>query len=285
MPPGNFDRIYIDNQYNNRSHVPDFQEYFDNWKKRSEETRRKYTCHLDIRYGSKSSETLDIFMTGKSQAPLNVFIHGGYWQGSDKSEFSYIAEGFVPSGFNVAVLNHTLAPIASMDEIVHEIRLAIGWIWRNAERFSSDPEKIYISGHSSGGHLVAMMLSTDWQAFSKPLPKNLIKGACAISGLFDLEPIRLCFLNEILGLNADIVARNSPINHPPVMDVPLILTVGSLETDEFLRQTWEFSKYRIAIGSPVEIVDMPGFHHYSVVDELANPKSPLNSSVRSQMSQ
>jgi arylformamidase len=284
IPPKNYNREYLDHQYNNREHVPTFQRYFDSWKRRSEETRRRFPCHLDIHYANNSSETLDFFLTGKSRAPILVFIHGGYWQGSDKSEFSYIAEGFVPLGFNLAVLNHILAPNATMDDIVDDIRLAISWIWKNAGRFSGDHDRIYISGHSSGGHLAAMALLTDWSAISAALPKNLIKGACAISGLFDLEPIRHCFLNNTLRLDAASAVRNSPIYHPPISRVPLILAVGSFETNEFLRQTQAFAEHWKATGLPLKMIDMTGFNHYSIIDELANSKSPLNAAVRNQVS-
>ena len=274
-----YDRQHLDAQYNLRVVVPTFQEHFDRWDARSEETRGRYRCDLDIPYGGGPLESLDIFPSGKPNSPVMVFIHGGYWQGSDKSQFSFIAEGFVPIGINFVLANYSLAPDAGMEEIVGQNRNAIHWVWQHAAEFGSDPDKIFISGHSAGGHLTAMLASIDWPDFAAGLPPNLVKGICSISGIFDLEPIRCCYLNDVLQMDQEVSIRNSPIQHLPEVEIPLILSVGGLETDAFQQQSEHYAARWKSKGFPLEEVPMPGFHHFNVVDELANPASPLNRAV------
>jgi arylformamidase len=280
-----YDRHYLDAQYNLRAVVPTFQEHFDRWDVRSEETRGRYQCDLDIPYSSGPLECLDIFPSGKPNSPVMVFIHGGYWQGSDKSQFSFLAEGFVPIGINFVAANYSLAPDAGMDEIVSQNRNALRWVWQHAAEFGSDPDKIFASGHSAGGHLTAMLASTDWPDFGAGLPPNLVKGICCISGIFDLEPIRSCYLNDVLKMNEDVSRHNSPIRNLPKVKIPLILSVGGLETDAFQQQSEHYAARWRSKGLPLEEIAMPGFHHFNVVDELANPASPLNGAVIRQIHQ
>jgi arylformamidase len=208
-----------------------------------------------------------------------VFIHGGYWQGSDKSQFSYLAQGFIPAGITFAAVNYSLAPEVGMDEIVHQGRKALTWVWQHAEEFGYNSDRIFVSGHSAGGHLASLLASTDWPNFDSGLPPDLIKGICAISGIYDLEPIRRCYLNAVLEMDEETSKRNSPINHLPELEIPMILSVGGLETEAFQRQSEEYAARLQSKRFPLEVVAMPGFHHYSVVDELANPASPLNQAV------
>ena len=279
-----YSRSELDAQYNLRSAIPDFQRYFNHWERWSAHVRSHFQCRLDVAYGGTPAETLDIFLASRSNAPIHVFIHGGYWQAMDKRDFSYIAEGLVPAGITVVVLNYALAPSVGMDEIVSQTRDALAWIWCHAKEFGGDPLHLYISGHSAGGHLVAMMMATDWPDFIEGLPQDLVKGGCAISGLFDLEPIRHSYLNDVLEMDKEVAVRNSPIHYSPKLGAPLIISVGSLETEEYHRQSRDFARHWQAKRFPLEMVEMPGFHHFSVIEQLANPNSPLNQAVRRQMS-
>lgn len=275
----NYDKAGLDAQYFLRARVPEHPEYFQRWKEGSEAVRKSRPCRLDVRY---DVETIDVFPAAKTPAPCLLFIHGGYWQALDKSDFSYIVPVFQDAGVAVAVVNYTLAPKAKLDEIVRQNRAAVAWLHRNARDYGIDPARIHVSGHSAGGHLTATVLETDWTAFG--LDHNPVRGACAISGLFDLEPIRLCYLNDVLGLDAAEAQRNSPIHHLPKRSPPLILSVGTGETDEFLRQQAEFATAWRKAGLPLEVADQPGDHHYSVVDRLAQPKSLLHQAVMRQIS-
>ena len=283
MPYLNYDQNALDAQYNLRAAVKDFQDYFDQWEQWSKDTRNHLQNNLDLAYGNKPLEKLDIFFANQENAPVAVFIHGGYWQRLDKSYFSYIAEGFVHAGVATVMVNYSLAPEVGMDEIVQQSRKALAWIWHNAQDYQYDPSRIFVSGHSAGGHLTACLAATDWITFDPELPQNLIKGTCAISGLFDLEPIRLFYLNEVLGMDAAVSKRNSPIYDLPQEGMPMILAVGELETDEFHRQTQTYAECWRSQGFPLEVIQMAGLHHFSIIDELANPQSPLNQAVLGQI--
>ena len=275
----NYDKAGLDAQYFLRARVPEYPEYFRRWAEDSAAARRTRPCRLDLRY---DVETLDVFPAERTPAPCLLFIHGGYWQALDKSDFSFLAPAFQDAGVAVAVVNYTLAPKAKLDEIVRQNRAAVAWLYRNGRDYGIDPARIHVSGHSAGGHLTAMVLATDWAAFG--LDHNPVRGACAISGLYDLEPIRLGYLNDVLGLNAAEAERNSPLHHLPKRSPPLILSVGTGETDEFLRQQADFAQAWREAGLPLSIADQPGDHHYEVVNRLGQPKSLLHQAVMRQIS-
>ncbi len=278
-----YDQAQLDAQYNLRLRHPDFQDFFDRNEQESERVRRIYPCDLDIPYGESKGEKLDIFPAQSPDSPVQLFIHGGYWQLLDKRDYCFVAEPFVEAGCMVVVINYTLAPDADMHEIVRQSRAAVAWTYENARTYNGDPSRIYISGHSAGGHLVAMMMETDW-ASAWGLPADLVKGGCAVSGIFDLEPIRLSYLNQAVGMDAQVSERNSPLYHLPRGVAPLIISVGALETDEFLRHALEFSTALKNAGHPYEHLVLPDQHHFSMVQELGKEESPLTKAIFRQMS-
>lgn len=278
-----YDRAGLDAQYNLRAKVADFQVYLDRYESRSAEVRSALTCRLDVAYGPSPAETLDIFPAANDGAPVHVFIHGGYWQALDKRTFDFIAGGLVPAGAAAVIVNYALAPSVTMDEIVRQVRAALAWVWRHAPEFGGDPSRLFVSGHSAGGHLTAMMALTDWPAFGAGLPGDLVKGGFAISGIYELEPIRLCYLNDNVRLDPAAALRNSPIFLLRSKAPPLLLAVGALETAEFLRQQAEFAEAWRARGLSAELVAAQGLHHFSVVEKLADAGSALNYAALRQM--
>lgn len=274
-----YDRAALDAQYFLRGRVPQHAEYFRRWAEDSAAARRTRSCRLDIPY---DGEKLDLFPAERRSAPCLLFIHGGYWQAFGKSDFSFVAPAFQDAGVTVAVVDYTLAPKAGMDEIVRQNRAAVAWLYRNAGECGIDPARIHVSGHSAGGHLTAMVLATEWAALG--LDRNPVRGACAISGLYDLEPIRLSYLNDVLALDATTAERNSPLRHLPKRSPPLILSVGTGETGEFLRQQESFAAAWRAAGLPLEIADQPGDNHFDAVERLGQPQSPLHQAVMRQIS-
>ncbi|HVM80126.1 MAG TPA: alpha/beta hydrolase [Stellaceae bacterium] len=273
-----YDQAALDAQYNLRARVLDHQEYFLRWDRASKEARATRRPRLDLRY---DSEALDLFPAAKTPAPCLVFIHGGYWQAFGKGDFSFVAPAYQDAGVSVAVVDYTLSPKATMDEIVRQNRAAVAWLHKNARELGIDPDRVHVAGHSAGGHLTAMLLETDWRQFG--LERSPVRGGSAISGLYDLEPIRLCYLNKVLGLDDASARRNSPILGVPRAAPPLILSLGTEETPEFLRQQADFAAAWRKAGLALEIADEPGTHHFSVMDRFAAPGSILNRAIMRQI--
>jgi arylformamidase len=271
-----YDQEGLDAQYNNRARFPDFSQHFENWNLWSDATRAKLPSTLDVAYGTSLLEKLDLFpSSGESKAPIYVFLHGGYWYSLDKSHYSYVAEGMRPHGIATAVVNFGLAPEAGMDTIVEHNRRAIAWLWHHAESFGGDRDKIYVCGHSAGGHLGLMLLGTDWPRFGGGLPVDTVKGVCAIGGIFDMEPIRLSFLNEKLHMSHEEAIRNSPLSQRYASHAPLSLVIAVDESDEFHRQSAQMQSRWTELGYPVELLVPEGLDHFNVVNDLANPACPL----------
>lgn len=276
-----YDQEALDAEYNLRPLWPDVPDVVAHRENESAAVRGRIPGRLNIAYGTASKETLDVFppSNGRAGGPALIYIHGGYWQLSDKDDTTYIAPAFLDAGIAFITLNYTLAPDAEIGDMVDQCRRAIAWIHHNAAEIGVDPERLYVAGHSAGGHLTAMLLATDWGTVDASLPAMPVKGACALSGLYDLEPIRLTFLNAVLGLDPDGAARNSPLYLDPLADIPLILSVGELETDEFKRHQAELFAAWSAKGLAVEELPAPGCHHYTIVEHFGDPASALHKAM------
>src|SRR6266850_2233727 len=198
------DRAQLDAAYNNSAAVPERDAIVADWAARSAKARCEYAGRLDLAYGDTPRERLDLFLAADPKAPTLAFIHGGYWQMNDKESFAFFAEGLLPLGINLAVIEYTLAPAARLDRIVAEVRRSVRWLAEHLGEHGADPNRLYVAGHSAGGHLTAMTM-----------PLAEVRGGIAISGIYDLEPIRLNYLNEKLGLDAAEAERNSPLRHLP----------------------------------------------------------------------
>ena len=278
-----YDREALDREYDNRGKVPNYSEYLARYPAESGRTRDTLPTRLDLRYGPSPGETLDLFLpAGGGPAPVHVFVHGGYWRALDKADFSFVARAFQPAGVLVAVINYALIPAVDMDELVRQVRASVAWLYRNAAAFGGDPARLTVSGHSAGGHLVAMLMSTDWGRLAG-LPGDVVKAGCGISGLYDLEPIRLSYLNDTLGLTAELARRNSPVHLVPAAAGPLLLPVGTLEGDEYHRQTESLVAAWRRRGLAAEVMDMAGHDHCSIITELAEPGTPLSRAILDQM--
>ena len=271
---------WLDRMYNNRSLVPDHALYFARWAADSERVRQQQPCKLDLAYGSQPGETLDIFPSISSdnarKAPVLVFIHGGYWRSLDKADHSFIAPQFTQAGACVVVPNYALCPAISIPGIVQQMVDALAWTWRHIADFGGDPERITVIGHSAGGHLAAMMLSTDWAAHGPDLPPRLINNALSISGLYDLEPIRRTpFLKNDLNLTPEQVGQASPALLPRPSLGLLYSAAGGNESDEFLRQNRLIQQ---AWGAQVVPVceSLSGLNHFSILEALVAPSHRLH---------
>src|SRR5437879_9668631 len=270
-----FGQAALDTEYDNRKKGPNHRAWLSRSAAESARARTDFEARLDVPFGTHAGERLDIFPARAAGAPVHVFIHGGYWQWLDKSDFSFVARGLQPEGAAVVVVNYALIPAVGMDELVRQCRASIAWLHRHAASFGGDPNRIFVSGHSAGGHLVAMAMSTDWKAFGG-LPADVVKAGCAISGLYDLEPIRLSYLNAVLQLTPEAARRNSPVHCPPPRSSPLLLALGGLEGAEYHRQSETLAATWHSRKLPCQVVGMPKHDHFSIVAGLAAPASTLS---------
>ncbi|MBI1889540.1 MAG: alpha/beta hydrolase [Burkholderiales bacterium] len=266
--------IDYEHEYNARAMVPEHPEILVRWAEDSRHARRSNRCLLDLSYGHSADERLDFFPSKTPNAPLLVFIHGGWWRGLDKSDYSFVAPAFVSEGVNVALTNYTLAPQASLYDIVRQQLHALTWLYRNAKRFGYNGDRIVIAGHSAGGHLAAMMMAADWPVYGADLPQNLIKAGILMSGLYDLEPIPYAdFVNVDLKLQPEDVPHLSPAWMPQSHPTPFVTAAGGLESAEFRRQTalighaWKDQH----LGD----VKVPHANHFTICDEFATSGRPL----------
>lgn len=273
------DQHALEAQYNNRARVPDHPEVLARWERASLAAREGSACHLDLAYGSGPGQTLDVFPAAGSAAapaPVLVFIHGGYWRSLDKSQHSFVAPSFSADGAMVVVPNYALCPAVSVEQIALQLTQALAWTYRHAAQFGGDPARIAVLGHSAGGHLATMMLSCRWKEVAADLPAQLVAGALSISGVFDLEPLRLTpSLQVDLQLTPAAVRRLSPAFFPRPKAGRLYATVGAVESAEFLRQNHLIRDVWGPTAVPVcEVV--PGKNHFTVMESLADPRGRLH---------
>ena len=277
-----YDQAALDRQLNLRARWPEHPQFFERWARDSAAVRAvARTARLDLAYGTGPDETLDLFsISGATAAPLLAFVHGGYWQALDKSDYSYLAPVFAAEGIAFASLNYGLAPATKIGTMIDQVRAALAWLHRRANDLGIDAARIVVAGHSAGGHLAAMALSTDWERLDPTLPPDVLAGGCAISGVYDLEPIRLSYHNKVLQIASQEVRPWSPLHQLPARAAPLLMAVGSEETQEFLRQHAEYASAWEARGLPLGEVNMAGLHHFTAVDALGDRGHPLFAAVR-----
>jgi arylformamidase len=276
------DPAWLEAQYDNRARVAEHPQHLARWAEASALARAASPqAQLDIAYGDSGAERLDVFPPPPGgpdggAAPVLVYMHGGYWRALDKADFSFVAPAFNAEGALVVVPNYGLAPAVPVETIVLQTAAAVAWTWRNAARFGGDPARIALVGHSAGGHLVTMMLSCRWKDFADDLPAQPVQGALAISGLYDLEPVRHTpFLQRDLQLTPASVARLSPAFFPRPKGGRLYAAVGLDESDEFLRQNRLIRDVWGPTAVPV-CETVPGTNHFTVLNALVDPQGRLH---------
>jgi arylformamidase len=238
------------------------------WERRSAEMRAQYSDHLDLRYGPRERNRIDFFKAAE-KAPTLLFIHGGYWQMRAKEVFAIFAGGPMAHGINVAMIGYTLAPDATLDEIVAEINQGLDFLAEKLPALGGDPNRIVVSGWSAGGHLTAMALAN-----------RHVKAGMAISGIYDLEPIRHSYLNVKLGLDETMSRRNSPMTQAGGAMKPLSLVAGSAELPLLRQQTADFAGHRAKYGLPVTYEEIPGADHFTIMNELMSPTGRITALIR-----
>ena len=236
-------------------------------------TRARLNPVLDVRYGSGEKETLDIFPAHDPDAPVHLFIHGGYWRAMDKSDYSFIADVFQPAGAVTVLVNYDLCPTVALDTIVAQTMRAIAWTFRNIAQYGGDPNRLYVSGNSAGGHLTAMALAHDWEA--EGLPRDIIKGAMPITGVFDCEPVPDITVNELVRLDRETARRLSPLRNPPRRALPVLVAVGGSEPRLWIGMSKDYAALCREHGLACEYMELPGHDHFDISRAVGNAESPL----------
>lgn len=235
---------------------------------------KKIDVLASLRYGPTLRESLDFYPARSKDAPIVLFIHGGYWVDTRivKEQFAWVASSFVESGFNAAVMDYEVGPRVTIDEIVRQCRAAVAWLRVNGGQYGADPSCLYLIGNSVGGHLLSMAAITDWEG-GYGLPRDTVTAGCAISGIFDLEPIPYTWIQPMLQLEWGEVRRNSPIRLVPREGPPLLVSYGTAETGEFQRQSADFARSWEAAGNPTRVVIQPDCNHFTVMNGLTDTGS------------
>jgi arylformamidase len=253
---------------NNSVAVAGSTEMVSGWEQRSSDMRRRYSAHLDLRYGPRERNRID-FLKAADKAPTLLFIHGGYWQTRAKEVFTLFAEGPMAHGINVALIGYTLAPDATLDQIVAEIHAGIDYLAGQLPSLGAEDSGIVVSGWSAGGHLTSMALSH---------PK--VRAGLGISGIYDLEPIRHSYLNVKLALDEAMSQRNSPVMQAGGPMKPLSLVVGEAELLLLRQQTADFAAHRARYGLPVTYEEISGANHFTIMNEMTSPNGRITTLIR-----
>ncbi len=280
------DQAALDAAYDQRAYSPTFDAHLARRTARNKAALERLPQPLRYAYGDRPIEALDVHLSNQTKrpAPIVIYIHGGAWRGGVASGFAWVAEPFVNSGAHVVVPEYSHVQDVGDDLSVlgDEVRRAVAWVYENAESFSGDRDRIFISGHSAGGHLAAVTATTDW-AGDFGLPANLIRGGLIASGMFDLEPVRLSSRSEYVLFTDETVHDLSPQRHLEHLHAPLLIAYGTLETPEFQRQSRDFAAAASAAGKDVKLLVAEGCYHLEVEQTIANPYGLLGKALLDMM--
>jgi arylformamidase len=278
------DQKELDDAYDQSAYAPNLPQITGRYATNSEITRGRLGPPRRFAYGVAPAEGLDIFTTRRPNAPVNVFIHGGAWRGGLAKNYAFPAELFVHAGAHFVVLD--FSPVqefgGNLMMMAEQVRRAVAWVYRNAKRFGGDPNRLYVSGHSSGAHLGGVVLVTDWQREFN-LPADTVKGGLLCSGMYDLKPVRLSARSAYVKFTDEMEHALSTQRHLSRLGCPVIVAHGTLETPEFYRQTREFAAAVKAAGKPVQLLVAQGYNHFEILETLASPYGLLGRGVLEQM--
>ena len=279
-----FDQIELDAAYDQAVYQPNILQLNKRWASNSARTRARIGEPERRAYGDNGIEQLDLFRTAKSNAPIFVFIHGGAWIRGDAKSYSAPAEMFVGAGAHYIVPDFTSVADAggSLFPMAEQMRRAIAWVWRNAASFGGDPNRLYIGGQSSGAHLAAVALTTDWPR-EFDVPSDIVKGGLCTSGMYELAPVRLSARANYVKFTDAMVEALSPIRHLDRLGAPVIVSYGTYETPEFIRQAKEFAAAVRDAGKLRALVVAENYSHLDLPETLCNPYGLLGDAVLKMM--
>jgi arylformamidase len=269
------DQIELDASYDQSVYAPLQPQIAARRAANSELTRARLGQPLRRAYGPTDVEKLDIYKAKQPDAPIFLFIHGGAWLGGAAKNNADSAEMFVNAGITYIALDFIAIKEANGDLriMADQIRRAIAWAYKNGREFGGDPNKLYVGGHSSGGHLCGVALITDWQK-DFGLPQDFIKGAICASGMFDMRPVRLSRRSTYVRFDDDMELKMSALRHLDMLRTPVVVTSGSFETPDFQRQSREFAAAALAAGKTAKLIMAEGYNHFEMGESFSNPYGP-----------
>jgi arylformamidase len=277
------DQQELDDAYDQTKYAPNIRQVLGRYASNSEIARARLGAPKRLAYGATPTEGIDLYATDKPNAPVHMFIHGGAWRVGSAKDYAFLAETFVRAGahylaVDFANVTETQGDLVPMAE---QVRRAVAWVHKNAASFGGDPNRIYVSGHSSGGHLAGVVLVTDWKAFG--VPDDVVKGALCCSGMYDLKAPRLSARSSYVKFTDAMEDALSTQRHLARINCPVILAYGTFETPEFQRQSRDFAAALKAAGKPVELLVGEGYNHFEMCETLANPYGLIGRAALAQM--
>jgi arylformamidase len=280
-----YDKAALDAAYDQAAYAPNREQLIERRIAESKTARRRIGEPERVAYGPAEIERLDIYRTGRAEAPVFIFIHGGAWRSGRSKDFAVPAEMFLAAGAHYVVPDFAWVQDVggSLMVLADQVRRAVAWVYQNAGHFGGDPDRLYLGGQSSGGHLAAVALTTDWQP-DFGLPADIIRGGMCISGMYDLTPVRLSARSTYVRLDDATVAALSPIRHLGRLHAPLIVAYGTCETPEFQRQNREFAAAVAAAGKEVRLLVGEHYNHFELPETLGNPYGLLGQAALDLMS-
>jgi arylformamidase len=278
------DQQELDDAYDQNKYASNLAQIVKRYGTNSEAVRARLGAPKRLSYGTTPIEGADLYPTKRQNAPVHVFIHGGAWRGGLAKNYGFQAELFVHAGAHFVTLDFVNVTETGGDlmPMADQVRRAVAWIYKNAPSFGGDPDRIYISGHSSGGHLGGVVMVTDWEK-DFGLPKDVVKGGLLCSGMYDLAPVRLSARSRYIKFTDDVERMLSTQRHVDKLNAPVIVAYGTLETPEFQRQTRDFAAAVKAAGKPVQLLVAEGYNHFEIIETVANPHGLLGRAVLEQM--
>jgi arylformamidase len=266
------DQKELDDAYDQTVYAPNQPLLAARRKAASESVIKRFGPPDRLAYGPSEIEKLDIYKTKRPNAPVNVYIHGGAWRNGTAKDFAFLAENLVNAGAHSVILDFIQVQDAggSLMPMIQQVRRAVAWVYKNAASFGGDPNRIYVTGHSSGAHLTGCTLVTDWEK-DFGVPANIIKGGLMVSGMYDLKPVRLSKRSRYVAFTDEIEQALSSQRHLDKLNAPIIVAYGTQETPEFQRQGRDFAAAVKAARKPVELIVGEGFNHFEMQETLGNP--------------
>jgi arylformamidase len=278
-----YDQAVLDAAYDQSVWAPNMEQLRARLALASDATRRRLGEPLRFSYGSTGVETVDVYVAGAGPAPVHIFIHGGAWRAGSARGYAFPADMMVAAGVHYVAIDFTsvLEVSGNLSILADQVRRAVAWVYCHAADFGGDPNRLYLSGHSSGGHLASVVLTTDWVEYG--VPQDIIRAGACISGMYDLKPVRLSARSSYVTIDDASEEALSALRHIDRLNAPLLIGYGTLESPEFQRQARDFVAAVRDAGKPVDVIVAEQYNHFEIAETFGNPFGPVGSALLEQM--